>query len=70
MPNTDVVTAALEVVRKFVNDEGDCPTCSQLTLAFAAMFSDWQHQKDCGLDIVASAVLDEMEAVIRELRDL
>ena len=62
--------SGIEVVRAWMRGAGECPSEGEFYIAFCLMLNEWRDNRKSGMDVLASAVLDEMEETVKAMRDV
>ena len=58
----------LDTVRKWMRNAGPC-TDTDLVVAIGVMLDQWREHRRSGMDVLASAALDEIEETVAAMKD-
>lgn len=64
------VDAALERVRRWLRADGDIDSDRDFVAAITRLAEEWHREKSDGMDVVASAVRDELAELVEAMDDL
>lgn len=60
----------IETVREWIRNAGPCPTDTDLVVAVGVMLDDWREQRRSGMDVLASAAMDEIEETVAVMKEM
>lgn len=70
MTNERMKSMSLETVRNWMHRNGRFPEYSEFADAIDVLCVDWIRNKSDGMDIVASASLDEIAEIVEAMKEL